>query len=458
MSNGDSFIFRCPACQAKLTLPMSLAGIIGPCPSCQTRIQAPSLADLSAHAGAPPAATGAAPHSQAPSAPLPTPMPAPVAELPEPPPPQVPAEQESGRTGYKIEPRQLPNREAPAEVISRPLTPSDSRGPTFSQEQERYRQRHRRGRRGVAALTFLLLAITLVGILGSYLADPSWVSQLLQQRAPTSPNPPVSAPPATSPQVVPDSVPTPPTPVVPPAGEDGPGIAPPPHIPAASVPVVTTVDRGRQALEVLGQFLKATNFDERKELIEATTPEDQLRNTCLSAPLPPATVYTQIQQLNAIESLVDCFYTVAFEGEARETSAQYTLLVRIRGDSSPKVMVEPFLDLYGGRLKKFAAGVDNQTSGTFHVVLNTYKYPRTNVPRPESTFTIKLLNDDNDTVGIAEVTGENNSTIGKMLRDPGSGLAWGKPVHCRVLLEWNRKDPQKPYIEALDIPGLDWNP
>ena len=37
----DTLTFCCPACGIKLSVPASLAGVVGPCPSCGSRIQAP---------------------------------------------------------------------------------------------------------------------------------------------------------------------------------------------------------------------------------------------------------------------------------------------------------------------------------------------------------------------------------------------------------------------------------
>ncbi len=42
MANDSTITFDCPACDIRLTVPGSLAGVSGPCPSCGNQIQAPS--------------------------------------------------------------------------------------------------------------------------------------------------------------------------------------------------------------------------------------------------------------------------------------------------------------------------------------------------------------------------------------------------------------------------------
>lgn len=68
----DVITFCCPACQARLTVPLQLAGIEGPCPSCYHTIRAPERPAL---ASPPPFL----PPLIAPPVPEPPPMPAPVA-------------------------------------------------------------------------------------------------------------------------------------------------------------------------------------------------------------------------------------------------------------------------------------------------------------------------------------------------------------------------------------------
>ena len=46
-----------------------------------------------------------------------------------------------------------------------------------------------------------------------------------------------------------------------------------------------------------------------------------------------------------------------------------------------------------------------------------------------------------------------------MLEDESSGLAYGQATACTVFMRWNiEDDPQNPFLEALDITSLNWNP
>jgi len=46
-----------------------------------------------------------------------------------------------------------------------------------------------------------------------------------------------------------------------------------------------------------------------------------------------------------------------------------------------------------------------------------------------------------------------------MLEDGSYSLSYGNAKACTVLLHWNTdEDPAKPYLEAVDLIRLDWNP
>jgi hypothetical protein len=46
-----------------------------------------------------------------------------------------------------------------------------------------------------------------------------------------------------------------------------------------------------------------------------------------------------------------------------------------------------------------------------------------------------------------------------MLEDGTYSLSYGKAKACTVMLRWNtEEDPKMPYLEALLIKNLDWNP
>jgi hypothetical protein len=46
-----------------------------------------------------------------------------------------------------------------------------------------------------------------------------------------------------------------------------------------------------------------------------------------------------------------------------------------------------------------------------------------------------------------------------MLEDETSGLLYAKAQPCTLFVRWNvKEDPEKPFLEALAIKTLDWNP
>jgi hypothetical protein len=50
------------------------------------------------------------------------------------------------------------------------------------------------------------------------------------------------------------------------------------------------------------------------------------------------------------------------------------------------------------------------------------------------------------------------SKIGAMLQDDSSGLRYGQSIACTLVLRWNtEEDPERPFLEAIDIKALDWN-
>ncbi len=215
---------------------------------------------------------------------------------------------------------------------------------------------------------------------------------------------------------------------------------------------------GMQALEVLEKFLTAKSLAERLPIIETKTPETELAASCLAGPLPPAPkILLEFQESNPVEDVVDFYYSVDFKDADRRANPQ-TLLVRIRSKSDPKVVVDPFLDLFGGRLASYASKPSDK-AGVFQVVasaLATCTNP--NVPNREKKLTLKLLARDN-TKEVAEAYFGKLSKIGEMLEDGTYSLSYGKAKACTVMLRWNTEDDaQHPYLEAIAIKTLDWNP
>lgn len=225
--------------------------------------------------------------------------------------------------------------------------------------------------------------------------------------------------------------------------------------PAELIPA--PVDDGIAALELLERFLEMETLEERLPHIETKLSETELAESVLNGKLPDvAKVTVDVRHTNSIEQVVDFYYHVDFLKEDGKISPQ-TMLVRKRGDSPPKVVVDPFLDLFGGRFESFASNPTKE-AGTFQVMISAGAFCYDDVPGPDKKYTLKILSRE-DTREIAKAYFGRQSKIGRMLEDETSGLAYGQAKACTVFMRWNsEEDPLKPFLEALDIKALNWNP
>ncbi|MEO8614318.1 MAG: hypothetical protein ABI600_04195 [Luteolibacter sp.] len=515
---NDSITFFCPACNIRLTVPGSLAGVTGPCPSCRALIQAPYPAPV---VSAP--VQSIAP---APSVPLQTVSPAPQVEYPsqhpgyQPPqpvytqpaqpiyaqptqpdyPPQQPVYpppqpvsspaavpiiqppiQPEHYTDYaalpvanpvpvslpvspspqspatlRPEPRQLPNRSSPGESIAKQvpeakLNCESSKSPATLPPPPRQRSKIL-----LVLVPLLFLTLTIALILGIWIVlknqgkdshgnkgklTESTVLSILPENNPAPKTPDVSKEEST----LPLPVPTPELPSI---------IEPVPVLPEGIEPETP----GKSANDVLEKFLAAKSLSERLPMIETKSPDSELAKSCLAAPLPASSnLLIEAQESNAVEQVTDVYYNVDFATGNNMTNNQ-TILVRTRGSGEPKIVVDPFLDSFGGRLAAYAR-TPSDKSGTFQVIISAVASCNDErVPNREKKLTLKLLPRDN-TKEIARAYFGRQSKIGTMLEDGTYSLSYGKAKACTVVLRWNTEDnPQAPYLEAMDLKTLDWNP
>jgi hypothetical protein len=451
---NETISFCCPACGVRLTVPAALAGVVGPCPSCRTQIQAPfPVAQVAAIPGM---ALAAAPVS----------TPAPPASAPAPAPVVAPREPGHGQSPAVLrpEPRQLPNRPAPVEVVAKQMPdPMPRDGRRHSSTDASPLPRHPRKKGLLARVAMLLIFVTLsvalvygvLKVLKDQIQRESENMDRSQGRSAAaggiiSPGPEKPVPPEQATRGVADangSIPTP--------------EAPRTELTASAPPVPVELEAksaGLEALAVLESFLAAKTLEERLPLIETKSPDAEVAASCLSRPLPPVReVVIDSQESNPVEGVVDYFYHVDFETEGNRANPQ-TLLVRIRGGSSPKVVVDPFLDLFGGRLAAYAAA-PQEKGGRFQVII--YPVPSCtaeHVGDREKKMTLKLLARAN-TKEIAEAYFSRASKIGEMVKDGSYNLSIGTPKACTVLLRWNTEEnAAHPFLEAIDIKRMDWNP
>lgn len=239
-----------------------------------------------------------------------------------------------------------------------------------------------------------------------------------------------------------------------PPSEQPPLIEPPPPLSEG----MNTKSQGMNALAVLEKFIAAKSLAERMPIIETKTPDAELAASCLAGPLPPAPkMLLEFQAPNAIEQVVDFYYNVDFQMENNRMNPQ-TILVRTRGGGAPKVVVDPFLDLFGGRLAAYASKPSDK-AGVFQVIASALaSCTDPLIPEREKKLTLKLLPQDN-TKEIALAYFGKMSKIHEMLEDGSHCLSYGKAKSCTVMLAWNTKDnPEHPFLEAVALKALDWNP
>ena len=229
---------------------------------------------------------------------------------------------------------------------------------------------------------------------------------------------------------------------------------PPPELPDGIEPKSPS----QSALETLEKFLTAKTLEERLPLIETRTPVEELEKSVLAGPFPEALkveIYTL--ESNAVEEVNDFFHNVDFDAGDNRIDP-HTILVRTRGRREPKVVIDPFLDTFGGRLAEYAKAPTDK-AGIFQVTISPLAscYDK-QVPEREKKLTLKLLPRDN-TKEITQAYVSKKSKIGEMLQDGTYSLSYGKAQACTVMLRWNTEDdPQMPYLEAIALKSLDWNP
>lgn len=452
---NETITFYCPACGIKLTVPASLAGVTGPCPSCRTQIQAPIPAAPQVQQSPLAQQIPTAPAYQAP----PT-VSYPPADMPAAPPPQqAPVYQEpppvpAAPPVLKPEPRQLPNRTHPEEVVAKQM-PAGNGQPTDPKKLQAAplpRHPHRTSPlvRFSLILLFLIAAVVLVyGVLKILNMEPGRDTPIKPasiQLQPASPDKPIQAAVETKPLIA-TPLPTPPT--------EQPVLSePPPKLPDGIEPKLP----GVIAAEVLEKFLNAKSLAERLPMIETKTPEAELVQSCLAGPLPAfRNMAIDVQESNPVEEVVDFYYNVDFEAPDNRINPQ-TILVRTRGNGDPRVVVDPFLDLYGGRLAAYAAKPSDKGANFQVIVYAVASCNDEKIRDREKKLTLKLLARDN-TKEIAQAYFSKVSKIGEMLMDGTYSLSYGKAKACTVMLRWNTEENKEhPYLEAIGLKALDWNP
>jgi hypothetical protein len=209
---------------------------------------------------------------------------------------------------------------------------------------------------------------------------------------------------------------------------------------------------------VLDSFLAGKDAASRVGLVEPAATEEELAATLLKGPLPEiARILPDLPQRDAVEQFTDYPYRVSFFLE-NGRNVDFTVVVRQRGEQSPKIFLPAFLDLAGGRLSAFAKEPNTSDPVTFHVILDPLSVCHDeNVPGADRKITFKLLP---SMFGkeIARAYVSSGSRFAQMVGDPNSSLRWGVRMRATITVQWNHtEDPQKPYLELMNISSLNWN-
>jgi hypothetical protein len=217
------------------------------------------------------------------------------------------------------------------------------------------------------------------------------------------------------------------------------------------------IDQAAASLQVLEKFLSMKNFEERSALIESSLSQTELETSILDKSLPQVvSIEIDVCERRSSEQIVDTYYRVDFTEEGKIGNLQ-TMLVRSRGASEPKVIVDPFLDLYGGKLASYAANPTSEV-GVFQAIISAGAYCSEKIPNSKNKHTLMLFARE-DAQEIATAYFDKQSKIAAVLQDELSGLAYGQAKACKILLRWNQESStEKPFLEAIDFEALHWNP
>ena len=411
-----------------------MAGVTGPCPSCGVVVQAPYATPApSSQAGVPFASPTAATQPVQETAPLPP-----------------------GPKGSHVwEPKNVRPRVAESpEIVARAVaeySPGDRHSSKLP-PQPSGRRPNTFFRLAMCLLVVGIMAGVFLGMKKYLVGDPNETAEIAKKPFPKPlPNDPSPILPSRE-----KAEPTTPgkTPQPTPASE--------PAIPTAATagdnfPKLTQPASAEIASEALGKFLAAKTLEERLPLIETKLKPSELAATVLAKPLPADPITERyMQETDNAGKFSDWYYNLDFAMPGGTQSLQM-LMIRVDAKGQARILADPFLDCFGGRLAAYAAKPSAQP-GTFQVVASALARCYDNVPDAEHKLTLKLLPREN-APEIAKAYFTQLSKINEMLKDSTSGFRYGEARPCRVTLRWNTEEnPSMPYLEAVSLNELRWNP
>ncbi len=453
----ETLTFYCPDCNVRLTVPAAFAGVTGPCPSCRSSITAPPAEKVAPAEPEPilapepelipelesvPAPATIADSLPEPAAAAPVPTSVPV----EPVPPLEAASEGPPASGPRIRPapRQLPERSSP------PLEAKHSTEDNYLRPREQpFSSRGARPYRVLHATfpaAFLALAAMVIYFLLYFFWPNGPGKKIRDTKAPLVVAPRLIIKPEVTLTTADSQVESPPQSTQ--ATEE----------PAASPAAHDDVSPAVAANNLLEAFLYAKDAASRVDMVEPATTEAELAATLLGGTLPEvAQVFSDLPRHNPVEQRTDYPYRISFNVDGKP-NVDFALLIRQRGNQPPKVFLPAFLDLVGGRLAQFTREPNDRDPAVFHVILEPVNIcAETNIPNPDRKFTFRLLPSQFGKE-TARVYASNGSRFRTMVDEPTYPIRWGSRVRATVTIQWNRtEDPEKPFLEMIDINSPDWD-
>ena len=211
----------------------------------------------------------------------------------------------------------------------------------------------------------------------------------------------------------------------------------------------------QESADVLKQFLNAKTLAERLPLIETKTPREELETSVLNRPIPTRDRFQSTEiRFDKIGGASDVVFLGQFELPTAGAESN-VIVVRKRGTQSPKVIVDPFLDGYGGRLRDFAT-TPSANQRTFQVIASFFDFCNENrVPNAAAKFTAKL-SEAPGRPEIAEAYFAKLAPVKERLEK--LGVRYGHSTGVTFTLRWNaEEDTAKPFLEVVSVQSLDWN-
>lgn len=222
-----------------------------------------------------------------------------------------------------------------------------------------------------------------------------------------------------------------------------------PRVPPEGMNVGAMISR---AAETLGRFLAAKSLDERLGMVETTTPRKELSGGALSGVLPVDASFVSTEvKFNKVENSADAVFLVDFRREDGSKEKQM-VVVRTRGDQEPKILAEPFLDAYGGRMERF---LEEPVSGekVFRTIVTVFDFCKDErVPDHDQKFTAKFTTYPGG-ADVGKAYFAMNSPLAKKLEK--LGLSYGRSIGATVVLKWS--EGTEPFVEMADVRSLDWD-